>query len=165
MTVEIRQSVVSIRNAARADPALVRNLRRRLRRGLAHLGREADQLSVLLCDDQEIRSLNLQWREKDRATNVLSFPAGVPDLAGLPEGFPRILGDLAISMETCLREAEEVGRTSLEHATVLAAHGLLHLTGCDHGSSAARREMRVAEQDLIAAMVGRGRTKPGAGLL
>ncbi len=106
---------------------------------LEHLGlAKGDwEVSVLACDDARIAALNGDFRSKPKATNVLSWPSedrsaeteGTrPDS---PLGDPE-LGDIAISYETCLREAE-AGEIPLEHHTLhLLVHGTLHLLGYDH---------------------------------
>jgi len=111
---------------------------------LAHLGMAADlfEIAVLACDDARIAELNADFRDKDKATNVLSWPSeerGVAvdgDVPALPEqGFPGMLeelGDIAISYDTCAREAAEAGKTIAEHVTHLMVHGTLHLLGYDH---------------------------------
>ncbi len=93
--------------------------------------------SILFADDAEVHALNREWRGKDKPTNVLSFPMlEREDLLALPaEGPPELLGDLALALETCTREAAEKG-ISLEHHTAhLIVHGLLHLAGYDHETS------------------------------
>ena len=99
-------------------------------------------LDVLGCDDTRIRVLNAAFREKKTATNVLSWPyddlsaedeGGRPDLPepGRPED-PQALGDLALSYDTCAREAAEAGKPMADHVTHLVIHGLLHCLGYDH---------------------------------
>lgn len=93
--------------------------------------------SVMFADDTEVRALNRQWRGKDKATNVLSFP--MLERAQLfalgREGPPELLGDVALALETCAREAEEKGVPLEHHAAHLLIHGLLHLAGYDHETS------------------------------
>ena len=92
------------------------------------------EASILFTSDVEVHELNRGWREKDKPTNVLSFPmlerAELLELA--PEGAPVLLGDIALAHETCAREADEKGRSLHEHASHLVIHGLLHLAGRDH---------------------------------
>jgi probable rRNA maturation factor len=92
------------------------------------------EASILFTSDVEVHELNRGWREKDKPTNVLSFPmlerAELLKLA--PEGAPVLLGDIALAHETCAREADEKGRSLHEHASHLVIHGLLHLAGRDH---------------------------------
>jgi probable rRNA maturation factor len=81
-------------------------------------------VSVLLAGDSTLRALNRRFRKKNKATDVLSFPAA---LAGGP-----LAGDLAISVETALRQARVLGHSLEEELKVLLLHGLLHLAGYDH---------------------------------
>lgn len=92
----------------------------------AQAARLEGSVSVLLTGDGEIRRLNREFRGKDKPTDVLSFPAG--DGAGRS----RIAGDLAISVETAAREAEERGHPLETELRVLLLHGVLHLAGLDH---------------------------------
>lgn len=86
----------------------------------------AGAVSVLLTGDTEIRRLNREFRGKDKATDVLSFPA-LED-----HGRSRLAGDLAISVETAAREATLRGHTLDTELRVLILHGVLHLAGYDH---------------------------------
>jgi len=98
-----------------------RELGRFLRRAMDAVGLDGE-VSVLLTVDTVIRALNRQYRHKNKATDVLSFPAEVKGTAG----------DLAISVETALKQAEEHGHTLEVEIKVLLLHGLLHLAGYDH---------------------------------
>lgn len=92
------------------------------------------EVSVLLTTDAEIRRLNRTFRHKDKATDVLSFPAE-PGLG--------VAGDLAISVPTAERQAGDAGHTLFVECKVLLLHGMLHLAGYDHETDAgemARRE-------------------------
>jgi probable rRNA maturation factor len=94
------------------------------------------QVTVLLTSDAAIRKLNRQFRGRDKATDVLSFP-----VEGL--GTEEMAGDLAISVTTALRQANEQGHALWMEIKVLMLHGLLHLAGYDHesdGGKMARRE-------------------------
>ena len=90
--------------------------------------------SLLFTVDEEIHTLNREWRSKDQPTNVLSFPMLTREelLALKPDGGPEMLGDLALGYETCNREAAEKGIALADHAAHLIIHGLLHLAGHDH---------------------------------
>ena len=92
--------------------------------------READ-LAIRIVDSEEGRALNRHYRGKDYATNVLSFPAELPE--GLPKGvkFP-LLGDLVICAPVVVREANEQGKPRNAHYAHLTIHGCLHLLGMDH---------------------------------
>jgi len=93
--------------------------------------------SVLFTGDEQVHELNLEWRGKDKPTNVLSFPMlERDDLIALgTDGPPEMLGDIALAYETCAREAEEKGVSLVDHATHLLIHGFLHLAGHDHVDS------------------------------
>lgn len=113
------------------------------RRGLETFLSEATRVTeltgtvaVLLTGDAEIRQLNRRFRHKDKATDVLSFPAG--DGAGRA----RLAGDLAISVETAAREAERRGHALDVELRVLLLHGLLHLAGYDHETDDGRMARR-----------------------
>ncbi|WP_428028243.1 rRNA maturation RNase YbeY [Altererythrobacter sp.] len=95
-------------------------------------------VSLLFTSDAEVHALNREWRERDKPTNVLSFPMlERVDLVHLDpeEGLPEMLGDIALAHETCAREAAEKGISLEHHAAHLIVHGLLHLAGHDHVTS------------------------------
>lgn len=126
---------------------------------LEHFGLDPDECegSVLACADAKIAELNADFREKDKATNVLSWPAeergaevgGVPDLPE-PDVFGAIeLGDIAISFDTCVREAFEANKPLEHHITHLVLHGLLHLLGYDHINDADAALMEGIETELL----------------
>ena len=102
------------------------------------LGNPRLSASLVFADDGEVHALNREWRDKDKPTNVLSFPmldrddllALPPD--GPPEMPPILLGDVILALETCAREAAEKGVPLADHAAHLIVHGLLHLAGHDH---------------------------------
>lgn len=123
-------------------------------------------VSVLFTSDEEVHSLNREWRGRDKPTNVLSFPmlereallALTPD--GPPEMPPVILGDIALAYQTCAREAAEKGASLEHHAAHLIVHGLLHLAGHDHVHS--DEEAEVMEAMEIAALAKLGISDPYA---
>ena len=98
---------------------------------------------VLFTVDEEVQALNREWRMKDAATNVLSFPMITR---------PEMLGDIALAYETCCREAEDK-RIGLEnHAAHLLVHGLLHLAGHDHQVDGEAETMEALEVKALALM-------------
>jgi len=94
------------------------------------LGRQDDELSILLVDDANIRNLNRQHRKIDSATDVLSFPQNEGD-----EFISHMLGDVVISVETAERQAAEHHFSLEQELVLLLIHGLLHLLGYDHERS------------------------------
>jgi probable rRNA maturation factor len=116
------------------------------------------ELSLSLVGDRAIRRLNRTWRKKDKATDVLSFPAGDAP-AGAPG--PRLLGDVVISLDTARRQAKEYERSlDVEMARYLA-HGILHLLGHDHEKPTEARRMASLEERLLG---GRGMVADGVPL-
>ncbi len=104
-------------------------LRRVIRGCLSSLGRVDDLVEVhlLLTDDRRIRELNHHYLDRDRPTDVLSFPDG----DRLPDGAV-LLGEIVVSVETARRQAEEGGHGELRELEELVLHGTLHLLGYDH---------------------------------
>ena len=113
--------------------------------------------SLLFTIDTRIHELNREWRQRDKPTNVLSFPMlERTDLVHLDpdEGPPEMLGDIALAYETCAREAEEKGIPLEHHATHLILHGLLHLAGYDHEISDEDAEKMEALEVKALALLG-----------
>ncbi len=108
--------------------------------------RSGAEVTVHLIDDAQIRALNLQWRGKDAATNVLSFPAVEP--ARIREA--KLLGDVFVAFETVAREADEEGKSLSDHFRHLAIHGFLHLLGYDHIEDAEAEAMEALETRALA---------------
>jgi len=114
---------------------------------LEKLGLSGQELSISLVGDRAIRRLNRTWRKKDKATDVLSFPA-----EGGPKGMPgpSPLGDVVISLDTAQRRAKEDARPLAAELARYLAHGVLHLLGHDHERSAAEaRRMFALEEKLL----------------
>jgi probable rRNA maturation factor len=119
------------------------------------------EVSLLACDDARIKILNAGFRAKDKATNVLSWPADdlSPDAPGEQPYLPEpdvmgelMLGDVAISYETCLREADEQAKPISAHVTHLLVHGCLHLLGYDHETDADATVMERLETEILGKM-------------
>ena len=104
---------------------------------------------VLLCDDAEMKALNTEYRQKNAPTNVLSFPA---PKAMRVKGVLEHLGDMALGLETCVREATEQGKPLKNHVMHLSVHGALHLLGYDHLDDAEAEEMESLERDILAGL-------------
>ena len=114
---------------------------------LESLSLDDAELSILLCDDVTIRSLNRRYRKKNKATDVLAFP--MQEGPG-PVSHPALLGDVVISLPTATRQAAEHDRPIIQEVTFLLAHGLLHLLGYDHATTREEREMKARTEDLLA---------------
>ena len=112
--------------------------------------READ-LAIRIVDEKEGRSLNHHNRGKDYATNVLSFPAELPE--GLPKGVKLpLLGDLVLCAPVIAREAREQGKPLPAHYAHLTVHGTLHLLGWDHEDAREAEAMEQLEREILASM-------------
>lgn len=113
------------------------------------------EISVRLSDDEEVHTLNRDFRGKDKPTNILSFPQVQADLleslANSDDG-EILLGDLVLARETCAREAEEKGISLTDHATHLIVHGTLHLVGYDHMDDVSAAAMEALEVKALASL-------------
>ena len=97
---------------------------------LSDVGEASAELGILFVGDQRMRSLNHQYRGKDRTTDVLAFA-----LREAPHSSSTVLGDVVIAVPTAVRQAKEGQRSLDEELTVLLVHGILHLCGYDHERS------------------------------
>jgi probable rRNA maturation factor len=110
---------------------------------LRHLQLTQTELSLALVTDPTIHTLNRRYRGKDRPTDVLSFPLA-------DEIQPSLLGDVVISVETAVRQAQRRGHSFREELQVLLIHGILHLLGYDHEISRSEAIlMRRKEQEVM----------------
>jgi probable rRNA maturation factor len=105
--------------------------------------RPEGEIVVLLTNDGEVRALNARFRGKDGATNVLSFPAAPGS---------GVVGDIALALGVCAREAGEQGKTLAHHLQHLVAHGVLHLLGYDHEADAEAEAMEALERAAMASL-------------
>lgn len=114
----------------------------------AHEDIEGNGIVILLADDDSVQALNRDFRQKDYATNVLSFPSA-QDPVGNPEGQ---IGDIALAFGVCQREAIEQGKPLAHHLQHLVAHGVLHLLGYDHQDDAEAEAMEAFEREILAGL-------------
>jgi probable rRNA maturation factor len=116
----------------------------------------AIEVSVKFTDDDEVKALNAAYRNKDKATNVLSFPMVEPELLGSiagADGGEVLLGDIVLAHGVCSTEAAEKGVATETHAAHLVVHGALHLLGYDHETGEAdAEEMERVERDALSAI-------------
>jgi probable rRNA maturation factor len=104
------------------------------------------ELALVLSRDEAVQALNRKWRGRDKATNVLSFPAA-PVAGG-----PVLLGDIVLAFETVAAEASEQGKTLADHVRHLVVHGTLHLFGLDHEREAEAERMERLESEILATL-------------
>ena len=112
---------------------------------------EHEEVDITIVTDEEIHVLNRDYRNVDRAMDVLSFAldedGGEPELVGGPE--VHLLGDIIISAGTAARQAEEFGHGLEREIVYLAVHGLLHLLGYDHMQEEDKVVMRAKEEEAL----------------
>ena len=112
----------------------------------ALLGRRRDaELTLRIVEPAESQALNRLYRGKDKPTNVLSFPAELPEELGLP-----LLGDVVICRDVVETEAREQGKPVEAHWAHMVVHGVLHLLGYDHQSDEQADEMEALEAGIMA---------------
>ncbi len=139
---------VAIRTEGEPREGFEEKTRSAAERMLLALGMPDAELSILLCDDKTIHVLNRDYRDRDRATDVLAFAMREGEGAGV---CPQLLGDVVISIETATRQADSAGKTIVNEIVFLLAHGLLHLLGYDHQTSSDQRVMSAFADGLVAA--------------
>jgi len=108
------------------------------------------EISVTFVDNEEIRKLNLQYRDKDAPTDVLSFPLGENGVYDIdPTTGAKMLGDVVISMEKAVDQAALYGHTLQREVGYLTAHSVLHLLGYDHQTGIEKVHMREKEEMVM----------------
>jgi probable rRNA maturation factor len=119
------------------------------------------EMSLVLADDALVQTLNRDYRDKDKPTNVLSFALlddlddtdeSTDDVLARDEGMPILIGDVILAFETVQREALEQGKSFEDHLTHLVIHGVLHLLGYDHQSDPDADRMERLETSILARM-------------
>ncbi|EZP52635.1 MULTISPECIES: rRNA maturation RNase YbeY [unclassified Sphingomonas] len=114
------------------------------------------EISVRLTGDDEVRTLNAQYRQKDKPTNVLSFPMVQPDLIDTvsqnSDDGELLLGDIVLAHGVCTAEAQDKQVGVAEHATHLLVHGTLHLLGYDHMGDGEAEAMEEIERQALATL-------------
>ena len=108
----------------------------------AAMAGDGRRLCIRVVDETEARQLNARFRAGVEATNVLSFPAELPD----------VLGDVAVCAAVVAREAEAQDKPLDAHFAHMVVHGVLHLSGMDHGTEAQAQEMEAAEIEILRAL-------------
>ena len=135
----VREPLWATQRGARAT------VRRAISEAALATSTSAGELAIVLTDDSTIRSLNRDWRSKDKPTNVLSFPAHHDG-----RETPRHLGDIVIAYQTTAREAKAEYKPFRHHLAHLAVHGFLHLIGYDHEADDEAEIMECLEISVLA---------------
>ena len=117
---------------------------------------DAFEVSVTLTDNEDIREINSHYRGIDRATDVLSFPMSEKDedFCYDPDTGCFVLGDIVISLEKALTQAEEYEHSFKREVAFLTVHSMLHLLGYDHERSEEEEKLMFAKQDIVLEAMG-----------
>lgn len=110
---------------------------------------ERAEVSLTFVSGEEIRTLNRDYRDVDRVTDVLSFPQ-YEDLSDIPQAGEIPLGDVVICREQALKQADELGHSKEREIVYLFVHSICHLLGYDHMEGADKQEMREKEERVMA---------------
>lgn len=110
---------------------------------------EEAEVDLLFVDNDAIREMNREYRDKDTATDVLSFPMYEAD-EEIDDDEEILFGDIVISLERAQEQCEEYGHSLEREVMYLLVHGLLHLAGYDHMEEEDKKEMRAQEEKLLA---------------
>jgi probable rRNA maturation factor len=161
ITIEPPRTLSDLTGAGLSKPGLTRFLKK----ARAAVGLEGE-VHVLLADDATLKRLNRTFRGKNKATDVLSFPAAATTVF-FGEPGTELAGDLAISLETAGRQAARFKHSLRDEVQVLLLHGVLHLAGFDHevdsGEMAAREAELRQELGLQTSLIARANAKKVAG--
>jgi probable rRNA maturation factor len=111
---------------------------------LVFASKEPYEISILLTGDGAIQEINSTWRQKDKATNVLSFP-----MDDDPDSVHPMLGDIIISIDTARREAADKKLDIATYLQRLLVHGFVHLLGYDHEESDAAYDKMLAQEHIF----------------
>jgi len=151
---------LSIRNRQRALRLDTPAVRRLVGLILDDHGVEDSDLTVVFARDPFVKELNAAYRDTDRATDVLAFAmrdGDPPGIEGNPEELERVLGDVIISVDRAIAQAQRYRRTPEREIMKLVSHGVLHLLGYDHDCSKDRTKMRRLENKYVRALAKKTR--------
>lgn len=112
-----------------------------------HLNIKNPLLNIVIVDNEKIREINREYRNKDAVTDVISF--AFEEVKDVDYGDVRFLGEIYISYERCKEQASEFGHSIRREFSYLAVHGLLHLLGYDHIKEEDKKVMRALEEEIL----------------
>lgn len=146
MTIQVDVQRVSADTSIPADDVLADWVSRAIESAAAGMSAE---VAVRIVDADEIRTMNREYRDKDRPTNVLSFPAG--PIEGMPAAEPVPLGDVVVCAPIVRDEATAQGKPLVDHWAHMLVHGTLHLLGYDHAADDEAATMEALETRILLA--------------
>ena len=112
-----------------------------------HMNVENPLLNIIIVDNEKIQEINRDYRNKDAVTDVISF--AFEEYQDVEYEDIRFLGEIYISYERCVSQAEDYGHSIKREFCYLAVHGLLHLLGYDHMTDEDKKEMRTLEEEIL----------------
>ncbi len=124
-------------------------VKKRTEAAMQYLHLENKEISLKVCNDQKMKSLNKTYRGIDHTTDVLSFPLSYLD----PQSNEEYLGDIVISFPTAKKQAKEHQQTVEDELTFLILHGLLHLSGYDHDNQVKEKEMFALQEEIFTKII------------
>lgn len=110
------------------------------------------ELSITFVNNERIREINKEYRNKDKATDVISFAMedlGEGEIVPVGVDMPRVLGDIIISVDKAKEQSEDYGHSYLREVVFLAVHGFLHLLGYDHETEEEEKEMFSLQREIL----------------
>jgi len=145
--------MIFIKNQQSTIPIEVKRIRKMAKSILSFLNIPNHELSILLLDDKGITEINKKYLNRNRPTNVISFSLTEGEFGNIN---PQVLGDVVISVEKALEQAEINGKTPGEEISFLLIHGILHLLGYDHiRGKGERKRMRGKEKEVYKVVMGK----------
>jgi probable rRNA maturation factor len=133
-----------------SEPAWLDQAEKFIQRVLKTLGHDQWDLSIVFCDDPFISNLNQEYRHKEGPTDVLSFDQG--EWYEGENGRRYLAGDVVLSLDTLARNALEFGVSQDEELRRLLVHGILHLSGADHGTNEAAEPMLIEQESILVSL-------------
>ncbi|UNE54576.1 rRNA maturation RNase YbeY [Bartonella machadoae] len=140
---------IMIESSEWSDKQLLYNITEKvLTATMHHLSLEniVSEVSLLFTDDKHMAQINAKWRNKNKPTNVLSFPAFPLEIGQKPGP---ILGDIVIAQETVALEAKKERKSFQDHLTHMIVHGVLHLLGYNHETDEEAHQMEKLEREIL----------------
>ncbi|MED1607431.1 rRNA maturation RNase YbeY [Cytobacillus kochii] len=113
---------------------------------------EDTEISITFVENERIQEINREYRNKDKATDVISFAMeemGEGEIPLIGEGLPRMLGDIIISIPKAVEQAEEYGHSFMRELGFLSVHGFLHLLGYDHETTEEEKIMFTRQKGIL----------------
>lgn len=156
--------LAEIQVAAHYEPLIDRALiRQAVAATVKHQGwQEEGEVVVVITDDEGIRSLNREFRNIDRPTDVLAFPGTLAEGFVTPEGYGGYLGDVVISYSRAEVQAAEAGHPTGHELQLLTIHGVLHLMGLDDADEEGWRQMSRIQDEIMSSLAPSPSTTGGA---